>query len=156
MNGLRLMAVDDDEFIHVMIRGMLDREQDGLRWPYHAALSLVEGLDALESFGAEIVLLDLHFTNQEDATLKTAIATIHAFDQKAAVIILTGYSNPDLHAECVRNGALDFIDKNTLFNLETTCSHCGKDVSLLKLSTTILKERCYNAARQWNERHHAK
>lgn len=157
MNGLRILAVDDDDFIHAMLHGMLeDRKEGALRWPYHSSLSLVDGLDALQSFNPDIVLLDLHFRNQEDTTARTAVASISAFSEKAAVIIMTGYSNPELHDECVANGALDFIDKNTLFNLGTQCPNCHKEISLLQVAISSLKERCYNAARQWSVKHYAK
>lgn len=107
MDLLRLMIVDDDEFIRVRLREMIPLESLGLEICCEAD----EGIGALALFRQyhpNIVILDIEIPLMNGLDLAKVISEE---DKDVHIIIITGYGTMDFARAAIRTGTEDFLLK---------------------------------------------
>jgi len=100
----RVLVVDDEESLRVVVRSFLKR--DG--YEVEVASGVEEALSLLESFGPDFVLTDVRMPRLGGLDL---LATLKAKGDPATVIVMSAYGNIDLALEAMKAGAYDYIQK---------------------------------------------
>lgn len=99
-----ILVVDDDVF-------MRDACNQGLSRHGHSvtlAKSGREGLDLLERWSFDLILLDLRMPDEDGMSI---LSTIKERDPDANVVIITGYGTIKTAVQAIKLGAFDFIAK---------------------------------------------
>ncbi|MDI1481155.1 sigma-54 dependent transcriptional regulator [Polyangium sp. y55x31] len=100
----RVLVVDDEENLRVVVRSFLKR--DG--YEVELAPGVEEALALLESFGPDFILTDVRMPRLGGLDL---LATLKAKGDPATVIVMSAYGNVDLAIEAMKAGAYDYIQK---------------------------------------------
>ncbi|HOO44683.1 MAG TPA: sigma-54 dependent transcriptional regulator [Deltaproteobacteria bacterium] len=103
-NQEKILIIDDDSLVCNSIANVAS----SLGYRASTTLSLREGLDALDADRYDIVFLDIHMPDGN------GIDALPLFIQNTArpeVIIITGYSDPELVEAALSRGAWDYIEK---------------------------------------------
>ncbi|MDI1436787.1 MULTISPECIES: sigma-54-dependent transcriptional regulator [Polyangium] len=100
----RVLVVDDEENLRVVVRSFLKR--DG--YEVEVAPGVEEALALLESFGPDFILTDVRMPRLGGLDL---LATLKAKGDPATVIVMSAYGNVDLALEAMKAGAYDYIQK---------------------------------------------
>ena len=104
MTRAKILLVDDEPaFCQLAARWLTD-----LNYEVVTAGTLADALQSIETFAADLVLLDLSLPPQFDPQF--TLASIKAFGARP-VIIITGHAERELALEAVAQGAWDFIAK---------------------------------------------
>ncbi len=100
----RVLVVDDEENIRLVIRSYLRR--DG--YEVEAAASGEEALALVETFGPDFILTDVRMPKMGGLDL---LATLKAKGVDTCVIVMSAYGNVDAALEAMKAGAYDYIQK---------------------------------------------
>ncbi|UQA54856.1 sigma-54-dependent transcriptional regulator [Polyangium aurulentum] len=100
----RVLVVDDEESLRVVVRTFLKR--DG--YEVEVASGVSEALPLIESFGPDFILTDVRMPKLGGLDL---LATLKAKGSPATVIVMSAYGNVDLAIEAIKAGAYDYIQK---------------------------------------------
>jgi len=100
----RILAVDDEENILVVLRTLLRRNG----YEVETAASGEEALAMVDSFGPDCVITDVRMPKMGGLDL---LATLRAKGNDATVIVMSAYGNNDLAIEAMKAGAYDYIQK---------------------------------------------
>lgn len=107
---IRLLLVDDNPGDVLLVQELL-RDAVDLRFDYNTADTLGEALDLLEDKLMDVVLLDLSLP---DAVGAETIARMSEHFSTTPVVVLSGMDDQSLALHAVREGAQDYLCKNTL------------------------------------------
>jgi two-component system response regulator AtoC len=100
----RVLVVDDEENLRLVVRTFLKREG----YEVEVAASGVEALALVETFGPDVILTDVRMPKMGGLDL---LATLKAKGNEATVIVMSAYGNLDLALEAMKAGAYDYIQK---------------------------------------------
>jgi DNA-binding NtrC family response regulator len=107
--GLRILIVDDDPDVHVVLGELLARE--------HAVLHASDAASALATASADdldVVLLDLNLGQGPDGF--TVLARLRALDPDLPVVILSSYRDTDTIVRAMKAGAAHYIGKTPRYD----------------------------------------
>ena len=100
----RVLVVDDEENIRVVLRSLLKKQG----YQVESATSAEDALGQLESFDPDFVLADVRMTGMTGLELT---AELKARASLATVILMSAYGSVDLAIEAMKAGAYDYISK---------------------------------------------
>jgi len=100
----RVLVVDDEENLRVVVRSFLKREG----YEVEVAQSGEEALALVEKFGPDFILTDVRMPKMGGLDL---LATLKAKGNEATVIVMSAYGNVDLALEAMKAGAYDYLQK---------------------------------------------
>ncbi len=104
IEGAKILLVDDSPDIVQLVSDFLE--------PYdckvYKASTGREAIDLLADHSVEIVILDVRLPDTDGVSL---LETIRLHDPTIAVVMITGYNDPDLIIEAMKKGASDFLMK---------------------------------------------
>ncbi len=100
----RVLVVDDEENLRLLVRTILRRE--GLE--VEVASSGEQALALVETFGPDVILTDVRMPRMGGLDLLT---TLKAKGNDAVVIVMSAYGNVDLAIEAMKAGAYDYLQK---------------------------------------------
>lgn len=101
VNGLRLLALDDDPNILALLEGYFA----GLGWHVEACLEADRGLELLQEERWDVVISDLHFTPARAGEGFELITRARLLQPEAAVVLFTAAGGASVLAEARRRGA---------------------------------------------------
>ena len=105
----RVLLVDDDEDMAVIVRDML--EELGGYWTLETAATAAEAFARIESEAFGVVLVDYRLGAETGFDL---IADLEQLDHHPPVVVLTGMRERGVEAGAIRAGASDYLDKSEL------------------------------------------
>lgn len=100
----RVLVVDDEENIRVVLRTLLRKHQ----YQVEVAESAEDALDQLERFDPDFVLADVRMQGMTGLEL---CAELKARSSLATVVLMSAYGSVDLAIEAMKAGAYDYISK---------------------------------------------
>lgn len=100
----RVLVVDDEENIRLVLRTLLKRQG----YQVESAESGEAAVALLESFGPDVVLTDVRMPKMGGLDL---LATLKAKGHSATVIVMSAYGNVDQAIDAMKAGAYDYIQK---------------------------------------------
>jgi two-component system response regulator AtoC len=100
----RVLVVDDEENIRVVLRTLLRRHG----YEVETAASGDEALAMVESFGPDVVLTDVRMPKMGGLDL---LSTLKAKGSEATLIVMSAYGNLDQAIDAMKAGAYDYIQK---------------------------------------------
>lgn len=100
----RVLVVDDEENIRVVLRTLLQKH----RYQVEVAESAEAALDQLERFDPDFVLADVRMSGMTGLEL---CAELKVRSSLATVILMSAYGSVDLAIEAMKAGAYDYISK---------------------------------------------
>jgi two-component system response regulator AtoC len=100
----RVLVVDDEENLRLVVRSFLKREG----YEVEVAASGEEALALVEAFGPDVILTDVRMPKMGGLDL---LATLKAKGNEATVIVMSAYGNVDLAIEAMKAGAYDYLQK---------------------------------------------
>jgi two-component system, NtrC family, response regulator AtoC len=100
----RVLVVDDEENIRVVLRTLLRRNG----YEVETAGSGEDALALVEGFGPDYVLTDVRMPKMGGLDL---LATLRAKNHPATVIVMSAYGNVELAIEAMHAGAYDYVQK---------------------------------------------
>jgi two-component system nitrogen regulation response regulator NtrX len=104
MNPERILIIDDESAIRSSLRGILEDEGYTVR----TAASAEEGLDYLSKGSYGLVLLDIWLPEMSGLD---ALAQIQRFEERPAVVVISGHGTVETAVKAVKLGAYDFLEK---------------------------------------------
>lgn len=107
---IRVLLVDDNPGDVILVQELL-RDAIDLRFDYDTADNLAAALEILRNETIDVVLLDLSLP---DAIGAETITRMSDHFSKTAVVVLSGMDDQSLALRAVREGAQDYICKNSL------------------------------------------
>lgn len=106
---LRVLVVDDDAVDRMAVRRHLART--GVAVEVEEAQGVLEAIERLTRAPVDCVLLDFNLPDGDGLTFLRALRTTGI---SAAVVMLTGQSDPEVVADLVMAGAADYLPKSQL------------------------------------------
>jgi DNA-binding response OmpR family regulator len=106
MNAIRILIVDDEINIRLMLRTLLEAEG----YSVSEALNGREALDEIERGGFDLILLDLNMPVLDGMSVLEQLNASQA-QTKPRVIVLSAYGSVAKAVKATRLGALDFLEK---------------------------------------------
>lgn len=103
-DGPRILVVDDEPNIRTTFARALDLEG----FVVEAAADATSALAAVESFGPDLVLLDLRLPDRDGLSVLEELGTSEA---PPPVIMMSGHGTLESAVKATRLGALDFLEK---------------------------------------------
>ncbi len=100
----RVLVVDDEENLRVLVRTILRREG----FEVEVASGGEQALALVESFGPDVILTDVRMPKMGGLDLLT---TLKAKGNDAVVVVMSAYGNVDLAIEAIKAGAYDYLQK---------------------------------------------
>jgi two-component system response regulator AtoC len=100
----RVLVVDDEENLRLVVRTFLKREG----YEVELAGSGDEALRLLETFGPDVILTDVRMPKMGGLDL---LSTLKAKGSDVTVIVMSAYGSVDLAIEAIKAGAYDYIAK---------------------------------------------
>jgi two-component system NtrC family response regulator/two-component system nitrogen regulation response regulator GlnG len=100
----RILVVDDDASVRYSLKRLFSKRD----FEVETAKSAEEGLEKLEGFMPDVVIMDIRMPGM---TGLEALLRIKEIDPKLPVIIATAYGTTDTAIEAVKRGAYDYILK---------------------------------------------
>ncbi len=116
MTLMKIMIIDDNEGIREVIRTVACNEHD-------IVLECSGGLDGVsmfERFRPDVVLMDIEMKDMDGFV---AAAKIYAQDPAAKIIFVTNHNIPAFRAKAWELGALGFVSKEDLSELNQFIHH---------------------------------
>jgi DNA-binding NtrC family response regulator len=102
--GYGVLIIEDETTIAKNINLYLSRQGYDVR----VADSAEDGLEALDEFKPDIVLLDFHLPGMNGLE---AIGKLHVIDPQVRIIMMTGHGSVELAVDAMKAGAYDFLTK---------------------------------------------
>ncbi len=100
----RVLVVDDEENLRLVVRTFLKREG----YEVEVAATGEEALALVETFGPDVILTDVRMPKMGGLEL---LGTLKAKGIEATVIVMSAYGNVDLALEAMKAGAYDYLQK---------------------------------------------
>jgi two-component system response regulator AtoC len=100
----RVLVVDDEENLRLVVRTILKREG----YEVEVAATGEDALALVETFGPDVILTDVRMPKMGGLDL---LATLKAKGIESTVIVMSAYGNVDLAIEAMKAGAYDYIQK---------------------------------------------
>jgi two-component system response regulator AtoC len=100
----RILVVDDEENLRLVLRTMLKRAG----YEVETASTGEEALEKVEAFGPDVVLTDVRMPKMSGLDL---LAALRAKNSPATVIVMSAYGSVDLALEAMKAGAYDYVAK---------------------------------------------
>ena len=100
----RLLIVDDDEAVRVLLQDLL--EESG--YTVHTAKSGEEALQMIRVSTHDIIITDLRLSGMHGLEL---VKEVKAIDPGIDVVVMTGYASVNSAVESMKAGAIDYITK---------------------------------------------
>ena len=100
----RVLVVDDEENLRVVLRALLRRHG----YEVETAANGDEALSLVDAFGPDFVLTDVRMPKMGGLDL---LATLKAKGNDATVIVMSAYGNMDMAIEAMKSGAYDYVQK---------------------------------------------
>jgi DNA-binding NtrC family response regulator len=104
MPNARLLIIDDEPTVCYSFRRVLEKRPFEIK----TAATVRDGLDVFESFGPDVVVLDL---NLPDANGMEAFRHIRRQDPKCPVVFITAHGTTETALEAMKEGAFDYLIK---------------------------------------------
>tara|TARA_R110002072_G_scaffold217365_1_gene374962 strand:+ start:28201 stop:29133 length:933 start_codon:yes stop_codon:yes gene_type:complete len=112
----RLLTVDDSEIDRVLIRSLLDNQDDVEDLEYEIVGDAREALNSIEKSPPDILVTDLVMPGMDGLELLEAV---HANHPLLPVIVVTARGSEETAVTALQQGAASYIPKNNLANLLT-------------------------------------
>jgi two-component system nitrogen regulation response regulator NtrX len=101
-NMIKVLLIDDDYRHHRILRVLLKE------YTLISASTGKEGIDKIKNDDPDIILLDIKLPDINGIEI---LKKITSKPLSPPVIMLSGFSNPDIVVESIRTGAVDFVEK---------------------------------------------
>lgn len=109
---MKVLIIEDDIIIRSLLKVKINRLFRTMPiFDITTADTFNKGLELLESFAPDIVILDLGL---DDSETHETINQLQRITSKAVVIIVSGYLDENIIGTCFKEGAYDVIDKMVL------------------------------------------
>jgi signal transduction histidine kinase len=105
---VNVLIVDDDELDRRLVKLVLVRAANLVRFNIDSAQTVAEALEKLVKNGFDIILLDL---NLPDSRGTETVQKIFATASSVPVVVLTGLDDENAGLEAIRSGAEDYLVK---------------------------------------------
>ncbi len=102
--GARVLVVDDEENIRLVLRTLLKKHG----YEVEVAKSAEDALEMLDGFDPDFVLADVRMGGMSGIELTEELA---ARAHRATVIVMSAYGSVDLAIEAMKAGAYDYVSK---------------------------------------------
>ncbi|MBW2462717.1 MAG: response regulator, partial [Deltaproteobacteria bacterium] len=102
--GARVLVVDDEENIRLVLRTLLKKHG----YEVDVASSAELALDKLDDFDPDFVLADVRMGGMSGIELT---GELRARAHRATVIVMSAYGSVDLAVEAMKAGAYDYVSK---------------------------------------------
>lgn len=102
----RLLAIDDSELIHRLLKARLKSE----RIEIHGATSAAEGLRMAQSLHPEVILLDIHLPECDGYDILRQLKS-DSITSDIPVIVISALCETEEKVRCFDLGAIDFVSK---------------------------------------------
>ena len=100
----RVLVVDDEENIRIVLRTLLKRNG----YEVEVASNGEEALKLVDTFGPDFVLTDVRMPKMGGLDL---LSTLRAKQSDATVIVMSAYGNVDVALDAMKAGAYDYVQK---------------------------------------------
>lgn len=114
MEGVEILLVDDDPLILDVLKKHLTLRD----WIVSTAHDGLVGLERLQCGRIKLAIVDINMPIMDGITL---LKKIQSRNIKIPIVILTGYGSIEAAVECVKLGAIDFIQK-PIVNYDDFCN----------------------------------
>jgi DNA-binding NarL/FixJ family response regulator len=104
------MVVDDSEPMRVLVRRLLEFQEDGFSLVAEAG-TRVEALSAYEDARPDLVLLDVDLAGDDGLDVARGLQTL---DPSARIVLLTGAPTPEVEAAAQSSGIVAVLSKTDL------------------------------------------
>jgi DNA-binding NtrC family response regulator len=101
----RILLIDDDELILMMMRNALENEG----YQVFSTADGPQGITIYKEHEPDLVLLDIGLPSMSGLDV---LKELRSFDSKARVIIISGYGASESVSSAIRYGAWDFVEKS--------------------------------------------
>lgn len=91
----------------------------------------IDGFEKYKNLKPDVVLLDVTMPNRDG---RECLVDIMKFNPKAKVIMLSALKSADVIQDCKQIGALDFIHKDDLIQLQSFSDHLCLALSINKIA----------------------
>jgi DNA-binding NtrC family response regulator len=107
MATIKILLVDDDERLNIIMRSLLEREG----FEISVASNVAEALRLISSERYDVLLSDLHMPGAADGL--TVISAIRHLNPKAIAVLLTGFAEMDVAAQAILRQADEIMIKQS-------------------------------------------
>lgn len=107
---LRVLLVDDDQDVALLILSLLNSVQD-MGFDVVCAASVEEGIEKLSQESLDVVLLDYYLGNETGLHF---LEKAQALEAEVPIIFLTSNNAKDFDIEALQRGAMDYLHKESL------------------------------------------
>src|SRR6202522_3391124 len=107
MAAIRILLVDDDETLNIIMRSLLKREG----YDITVARNATEALKLISSEPYDVLLSDLHMPGAADGL--TVISAMRHLNPKAIAVLLTSFPEMDVAAQAILRQADEIMIKRT-------------------------------------------
>jgi DNA-binding NarL/FixJ family response regulator len=107
MAGTKILLVDDDEMLNIIMRRLLEREG----FEITVACNVAEALKLISSERYDVLLSDLHMPGAADGL--TVISAMRHLNPNAIALLLTSFPEMDLAAQAILRQADEIMIKRT-------------------------------------------
>jgi len=125
MTQVKIFIVEDDQLVSSVIKQALSRNEKYDLSMFEKAEDCLNNLHQRP----DIVVIDYNLPGMDGLTL---MEKIKAYNQQTMIIICSGQESVEVVVNCYRNGASDYIlkDTNMVLNLENTIKNLSQNVIL--------------------------
>lgn len=95
-----------------------------------------EGFEKYKELKPDVVLLDITMPNRDG---RECLIEIINYDKKAKVIMLSALKADEVINECKKIGAIDFIHKDNLIQLQNFSDHLRASLGMSKVKVETVK-----------------
>lgn len=106
--SVNVLIVDDDELDRRLVKLVLGKASNLIRFAIDSAQTVTEALEKLVKSGFDIILLDL---NLPDSRGTETVQKIFNVAPDVPIVVLTGFDDEDAGLEAIRSGAEDYLVK---------------------------------------------
>jgi CheY-like chemotaxis protein len=107
MPAIKILLVDDDETLNIIMRSLLEREG----FEISVACNVAEALKLISSERYDVLLSDLHMPGAADGL--TVISAMRHLNPKAIAVLLTSFPEMDVAAQAILRQADEIMVKRT-------------------------------------------
>ncbi|BAY37378.1 response regulator receiver signal transduction histidine kinase [Nostoc sp. NIES-2111] len=104
---LKILVIDDDEVDRMAVRRALDKA--GVRIELSEVSDGHSAISALRNHNFDCAFLDYRLPDQDSLTL---IQTLHSFNIKIPLVVLTSQGDEQVAVELMKAGAVDYLSKS--------------------------------------------
>ncbi len=105
---LKALLIEDNEADARLLKEIL-RDAEAATLELDWVKSLDEGVQKALNGDYDVILLDLSLP---DSSRDESVSTMHLFDSKTPIVVLSGFGDEQTSIQAVRDGAQDYLVKN--------------------------------------------